>query len=63
MGKANRVHASEQHYLKAREVVPQQRVQVGETSGTWRDGTTAWASEVTVTAGKGESLRNTLSWR
>jgi hypothetical protein len=36
---------------------------VAEATGSWRDGTTAWAAEATVTAGKGDSLRNTLTWR
>jgi len=48
---------------RAREIAPQQRALVAETTGSWRDGTTAWATEVTVTAGKGESLKNTLTWR
>jgi hypothetical protein len=47
----------------AREIAPQQRALVGETSGSWRDGTTSWTSEVAVTANKGDSLRNTLTWR
>jgi hypothetical protein len=48
---------------RAREVAPQQRALVAEATGSWRDGTTAWATEVTVTAGKGENLKNTLTWR
>ena len=48
---------------KVREVAPQQRSLVAEATGSWRDGTTAWATEATVTASKGESLKNTLSWR
>jgi hypothetical protein len=48
---------------RAREIAPQQRTLVAETTGSWHDGTTAWATEVTVTAGKGESLKNTLTWR
>jgi hypothetical protein len=48
---------------RAREIAPQQRSLVAETTGSWREGTTAWATEVTVTAGKGESLKNTLTWR
>jgi hypothetical protein len=47
----------------AREIAPQQRALVGETSGTWREGTTSWTSEAAVTANKGDSLRNTLTWR
>ncbi len=48
---------------RAREIAPQQRALVGETSGSWREGTTSWTSEVAVTANKGDSLRNTLTWR
>jgi hypothetical protein len=48
---------------RVREVAPQQRSLVAETSGKWAEGTTTWATEVTVTAGKGEALKNTLSWR
>jgi hypothetical protein len=47
---------------RAREVAPQQRVQVGEMSGAWKDGTQSWSAEVLVAA-KGDSLKNTLSWR
>jgi hypothetical protein len=48
---------------RVREVAPQQRSLVAETGGTWAEGTTSWTAEVTVTGGKGESLKNTLSWR
>ncbi len=48
---------------RVREVAPQQRTLVAETKGTWAEGTTSWTAEVTVTGGKGESLKNTLSWR
>ena len=48
---------------KTREIAPQQRALIGEATGTWKDGTTAWSTEVTVTANKGDSLRNTLTWR
>ncbi len=48
---------------RVREVAPQQRSLVAETTGKWAEGTTSWAAEVTVTGGKGESLKNTLSWR
>jgi hypothetical protein len=47
---------------RAREIAPQARVQVGEMAGAWKDGTTAWSAEVVVTA-KGDSLKNTLTWR
>jgi hypothetical protein len=48
---------------RVREIAPQQRSLVAETAGTWAEGTTSWTAEVTVTAGKGESLKNTLAWR
>jgi hypothetical protein len=48
---------------RVREIAPQQRALVAETKGTWAEATTSWATEVTVTGGKGESLKNTLSWR
>ena len=31
--------------------------------GSWKDGTTSWSAEVLVTANKGDSLKNTISWR
>ena len=46
-----------------REIAPQQRVQVAETSGTWHDGTTSWVAQATLTAPKNETLSNTLTWR
>jgi hypothetical protein len=46
-----------------KEVTPQQRVQLGQVTGSWREGTTAWAADVLVTANKGDSLKNTLTWR
>jgi hypothetical protein len=48
---------------RVREVAPQQRALVAETTGSWREGTSAWAAEATVTSSKDESLRNTLTWR
>ena len=48
---------------RAREIAPQQRALVAESAGSWRDGTTAWATEVTVSAGKGDSLKNAITWR
>jgi hypothetical protein len=46
-----------------REIAPQQRVQIAETSGTWHDGTTSWVAQATLTAPKNETLSNTLTWR
>jgi pSer/pThr/pTyr-binding forkhead associated (FHA) protein len=48
---------------QAKEIAPRQRALVGETSGTWTEGTTSWSAEATVSAGKGDSLKSTLSWR
>jgi hypothetical protein len=48
---------------QTREIAPTQRVLVGETSGTWAGGTTAWTAEAVLSANKGDSLKNTLSWR
>ena len=42
---------------------PQQRAELGEVAGTWTDGTTSWSAEVLVTANKGDSLKNTITWR
>ena len=49
--------------LRTREIAPQQRALVAEASGSWREGTSSWATAITVTAGKGESLQNTIAWR
>jgi hypothetical protein len=48
---------------RAREIAPQQRALVAEAAGSWREGTTAWSTEVTVAAGRGDSLRNSITWR
>jgi hypothetical protein len=48
---------------RTREIAPQQRALVAEAAGSWREGTTSWSTAVTVTAGKGESLQNTITWR
>jgi hypothetical protein len=47
---------------RAREIAPQARVQVGEMAGAWKEGTQTWLAEVLLTA-KGDSLKNTLTWR
>jgi hypothetical protein len=46
-----------------KEVAPQQRALLGQVAGSWADGTTSWSSEVLVTANKGDSLKNTLTWK
>ncbi len=47
----------------AREIAPQQRALVAEATGAWREGTTSWVAEATLTAPKAETLRNTLTWK
>jgi pSer/pThr/pTyr-binding forkhead associated (FHA) protein len=49
--------------LRAREIAPQQRALVAEAAGSWREGTSSWATAITVNAAKGESLQNTITWR
>jgi hypothetical protein len=46
-----------------REVAPQQRALLGQLTGSWREGTTSWSADVLVTANKGDSLKNTITWR
>ncbi len=46
-----------------REIATQKRAQVAELSGTWKEGTSAWSLEVSITSSHGEVVRNTLSWR
>lgn len=46
-----------------REIAPRQRVLVGEVSGSWVAGTSAWVAEATLTAPKNETLKNTLTWK
>jgi len=47
----------------SKEVAPQQRAPLGEVSGSWKDGTTSWSAELLVTANKGDSLKNQITWR
>jgi hypothetical protein len=46
-----------------KEVAPQQRVLLGQSTGSWKDDTGSWVADVLVTANKGDSLKNTLTWR
>jgi hypothetical protein len=48
---------------KVRDVETQQRALLGEVSGSWKDGTTSWSTEVLVTANRGDSLKNQITWR
>ncbi len=46
-----------------KEIRPQQRAQIQELTGVWKDGATSWALEVSVQSSHGETVRNTLTWR
>ena len=46
-----------------KEVAPQQRALLGQATGSWKEGTTSWLADVLVTANKGDSLKNALTWR
>jgi len=59
----NGAAASAPATARVREVQPQQRAELGEVTGSWREGTTSWSAEVLVTANKGDSLKNTINWR
>jgi hypothetical protein len=42
---------------------PLSSVAGGRDDGTWRDGTTSWVAEATLTAPRNETLKNTLTWK
>jgi hypothetical protein len=46
-----------------KEVQPQQRVSLQETTGTWGEGTNSWNLEVAVVSDHGDSFKNTVNWR
>ena len=46
-----------------KEVQPQQRVSLQETSGTWQEGTSSWSLEVDVVSDHGDSFKNQVTWR
>jgi hypothetical protein len=48
---------------RIKEVDPQQRALLDEVAGQWPAEVTAWSAEAQVNAGKGESLKNQLTWR
>jgi hypothetical protein len=47
----------------ARQVGPQQKVNIWEVSGVWPDGASAWTLEVVVTSDHGDIFKNQLSWK
>ena len=46
-----------------KEVQPQQRVSLQETTGSWQDGTNSWNLEVAVVSDHGDTFKNTVTWR
>jgi hypothetical protein len=48
---------------RVKEIAPQQRADLGDLTGSWKEGTTSWSAEVMVTANKGDSLKNTINWK
>jgi hypothetical protein len=46
-----------------KEVAPQQRALLEELPGQWPSDVSAWSAEAQVDAGKGQSLRNQLTWK
>ena len=46
-----------------KEVQPAQRALLGELPGVWPDDVNWWSTEVMVTANKGDSLKNLLTWK
>ena len=48
---------------RVKEVAPSQRVLLEELPGVWPDEVNSWSTEVMVTANKGDSLKNLLTWK
>jgi hypothetical protein len=48
---------------RVKEVAPTQRVLLEETAGVWPEEVSWWSTEVLVTANKGDSLKNLLTWK
>jgi hypothetical protein len=47
----------------SREAQPRQRVLLAELPGAWPENVNSWSTEVVMTANKGDSLTNRLTWR
>jgi hypothetical protein len=45
------------------QVAPRARVLLGSLSDVWRDSTTAWAMDVTVTTDRGDVYKNQIVWK
>lgn len=48
---------------QVKEVQPQQRTPLDELPGVWKEGVNSWVTEVLVTANKGDSLKNQVTWK
>ena len=48
---------------RVKEVAPSQRALIEEIPGVWPEEVTWWSAEVLVTANKGDSLKNLLTWK
>jgi hypothetical protein len=47
---------------QSNQVAPKKRVLLGSFSDVWRDSTTAWAMDVTVTTDRGDVYKNQITW-
>jgi tetratricopeptide (TPR) repeat protein len=47
----------------AKDVAPQQRALLREFPDLWKEDTTSWSMEVTVRTDRGETYKNTVSWK
>ncbi len=48
---------------RVKEIAPQQRAVLEELPGVWAPTTSSWQTEVLVTGGKGDSLKNQVTWK
>ncbi len=48
---------------RVKEVAPSQRALIEELPGVWPEDVNWWSTEVMVTANKGDSLKNLLTWK
>jgi hypothetical protein len=48
---------------QARDVAPQQRAVVMSTTEAWKEDTTSWQMEVTISTARGERYTNQVTWK
>jgi FHA domain len=46
-----------------REIEPQQKLPLGEITGTWPEGVNSWYLEVVVSSNRGDSFKSLLTWK